>query len=58
MTRTLKDYQAMIKKAKTKEELRKISSDALMNDNECKVFSKKYDKIIIMCVKREMSLSN
>ena len=54
--KTLKEYQSMIKKAKTKEELQSISYNALKNDEECKVFSKKYDKIINMCIKREMEL--
>lgn len=49
-------YGGMIKHATTKEELEKICYDALKNDPECTVFSKKYNAIIKMCVKREIEL--
>lgn len=54
--RSLAVYGGMIKHATTKEELDQISYDALKNDPECTVFSKKYNAIIKMCVKREMEL--
>ena len=54
--KSLAVYGGMIKHATTKEELEKISSDALKYDAECTVFSKKYNAIIKMCVKREMEL--
>lgn len=53
---SLAAYGGMIKSAKTKEELEKISYGALKNDPECTVFSEKYNKIIRMCVKREIEL--
>ena len=54
--KTLSVYGGMIKHATTKAELDAISYDALKNDPECTVFSKKYNAIIKMCVKREMEL--
>ena len=54
--RSLACYSNMIKAAKTKEELKKISYDAIKDDPECTVFSKKYNAIIKMCVKREMEM--
>lgn len=56
MKKTLKLYEAEIKKATTKAELSNISYTALRDDEECTVFSKKYDKIINLCVKRELEL--
>lgn len=53
----LKEYQKIIKKAKSKDELQQISYKALRDDKECTVFSKKYNKIVNMCIKREMELS-
>lgn len=57
MKKTLREYQKAISKAESKEELNAISYDALKNDPECTVFSKKYDRIIDMCVRREEKLS-
>ena len=52
----IKDYAKLINKAKTKKELQDITYKALTTDDECKVFSKKYDKIIQLCIKREIEL--
>lgn len=54
--KSLAVYGGMIKHAATKEELEDISYDALRDDPECTVFSKKYQAIIKMCVKREIEL--
>ncbi len=54
--KSLAVYGGMIKHATTKEELDKISYDALRDDPECTVFSKKYSAIIKMCVRREIEL--
>ena len=54
--RTLAEYKAQIQRAKSKEELSRISYLALRDDPECTAFSKKYDKIVAMCVRREMEL--
>lgn len=54
--RTLADYKAQIQRAKSKEELQQISYLALRDDPECTAFSRKYDKIVTLCVKREMEL--
>lgn len=54
--KALSVYGGMIKHATTKEELSRISYDALINDHKCTVFSKKYNAIIEMCVKRKMEL--
>lgn len=56
MKKPLKLYEAEIKKATTKAELSNISYTALRDDEECTVFSKKYDKIINLCTKRELEL--
>lgn len=54
---TLKDYQNQIKAATTKEELRRISSKALSQDNGPILRSKSlWNKVIDLCVKREMEL--
>lgn len=49
-------YKKLAKQAKTAEELQVISFNALRDDPECTVFSRKYDKIVSMCVKREKEL--
>ena len=54
--KSLAVYGGMIKHATTKEELEEILYDALKNDVECTIFSKKYKAIIKMCVKREIEL--
>ena len=53
---SLAAYGRMIRSAKTKEKLEKISYGALKNDPECTVFSNKYNEIIRMCIKREIEL--
>ncbi|MBR1683648.1 MAG: hypothetical protein IJ708_00815 [Clostridia bacterium] len=49
-------YKKLAKQAKTAEDLQAISYNALRDDPECDVFSKKYDKIVAICVKREMEI--
>ena len=56
MKKPMRLYEAEIKKATTKAELSNISYTALRDDEECTVFSKKYDKLITLCVKREIEL--
>ena len=56
MKKPMRYYEAEIRKATTKAELSAISFAALRDDDECTVFSKKYDRIIDLCVKREMEL--
>lgn len=56
MKKPMRLYEAEIKKATTKAELSNISYTALRDDEECTVFSKKYDKLIMLCVKREIEL--
>jgi len=51
-------YKKLISKANSAEELQNISYGALKNDPECTAFSKKYNKIVAMCVQKEMSLSS
>ena len=55
---SIADYKKKINKATTKEELQNISYNALKNDPECTVFSKKYDKIINLCTRREIELGS
>lgn len=52
----LKDYRKLIKKATTKEEIDAISYGALKDDPTVMVFSKKWDKIVDMCIQREAEL--
>jgi len=54
--KSIRDYQKEIKAATTKEQLQAISFNALKNDPECTVFSKKYDKIITLCTERQFAL--
>ena len=54
---TLKEYQEAIKKAITKEELRQISYKAfLQDDNALRGKRSLYDKVITLCVSREIEL--
>lgn len=57
MRKNLREYKAAINKAASKEELTTISYDALKNDPECTIFSKKYERIIEMCIQREEDLT-
>ena len=57
MVKPISEYKKAIGKATTKEELQAISYEALKNDDECTVFSKKYDKIVGLCVRREAELN-
>ena len=54
--RTFAYYKELAAQANTVEELQTISYNALRDDPECTAFSGKYDKIVAMCVKREMEL--
>lgn len=56
MKKPMRCHEAEIKKATTKAELSNISYKALRDDEECTVFSKKYDRIIALCTKREIEL--
>jgi len=56
MVKPISEYRRAIKQAQSKQELDEISFNALKNDDECTVFSKKYDKIIDMCVRRSEEL--
>lgn len=52
---TLQDFKAQIQKAKTKEELHKISYSALVQDQHA--LTKKnslYEKVIDLCIKRKL----
>ena len=54
---TRKEYQEAIKKATTKEELRQISYKAfLQDDNALRGKHSLYDKVITLCVSREIEL--
>ena len=56
MNKPMRLYEAEIRNATTKAELSNISYMALRDDEECTVFSKKYDRIIALCVMREIEL--
>ena len=52
----LKDYRKQLKKATPKEQIAAISYGALKDDPTVMVFSKKWDKIVDMCIRREEEL--
>lgn len=56
MVKKISEYKAEISKAMSKEHLQHICLDALKYDDECTVFSKKYDKIVELCAVREIEL--
>ena len=54
---TLAEYKAEIKKATTKEELRQITYKAFLQDeNALKGKRSLYEKVITMCISREVEL--
>ena len=53
---TLAYYRKQAAQATTVQQLQAISYTALRDDPECTAFSKKYDKIVAICVRREMEI--
>lgn len=54
---TLAEYKTEIKKATTKEELRQISYKAFLQDeNALKGKRSLYEKVITMCINREVEI--
>ena len=54
---TLAEYKVEIKKATTKEELRQITYKAFLQDeNALKGRQSLYEKVITMCINREVEL--
>lgn len=54
---TIKEYKSRINKATTKEELRKISYEAfLQDDNALKGKTSLYEKVVTLCINREADL--
>lgn len=54
---TLAEYKSEIKKATTKEELRQISYQAFLQDeNALKGKRSLYEKVITMCINREVEI--
>lgn len=54
---TLAEYKTEINKATTKEELRQISYKAFLQDNNAlKGKRSLYDKVITLCINREVEL--
>ena len=53
---TIAHYRKLISQVETVDQLQGISYSALRDDPECTAFSRKYDKIVAMCVEREMKM--
>lgn len=56
MTHLLDYYKRLIAAAKTVDDLKDITYAALRDDDECTVFSKKYNKIVTMAVRRSIDM--